>query len=235
MKEFFVILATFAFVACGGSKTQKDNVSVQDVDSIRTSLVDSVDSTENNTFHVQEDTLKQLNAFASFTETQPESVKELIAGFRFGRSVKQNVDHAYHLPRLECDQFRLDLDCISYCATTGKSLFYEDKLYAFNVYITWRYHGLEDWVDLTKADFDSLATYFKSVYGSDSNKYMYTEADTADILSFSTHHWRKKNLYFRLYWIPENIEGANVIGMEFINGPVYRKALIEQEKRLSPR
>ena len=72
---------------------------------------------------------------------------------------------------------------------------------------------------MAKADFDSLAIYFKSVYGADSLHYMYTEKPVSE---FPTHHWRKNNLYFQLSWLPED-EISNTISLEYRNGPVYRK------------
>lgn len=173
----------------------------------------------NNTDSVDEkNNTKALEDFIETTESAPVTVTELIAGIKFGMSRMQYNAHYDQFEKLECDHFKIIINGISFFATDGEQSFFEDELYDLNLYLN--YKDL-DGKELAKADFDSLAIYFKSVYGDDSLHYTYTENPVSE---FPTHHWRKNNLYFQLSWLPED-EISNTISLEYRNSPVYRKVM----------
>ena len=159
-----------------------------------------------------------MEDFIETTESAPVTVTKLIAGIKFGMSRMQYNAHYDQFEKFECDHFKIIINGISYFATDGEQSFFEDELYDLNLYLN--YKDL-DGKELAKADFDSLAIYFKSVYGDDSLHYTYTENPVSE---FPTHHWRKNNLYFQLSWLPED-EISNTISLEYRNGPVYRKVM----------
>ena len=141
------------------------------------------------------------------------TITNLVAGFTFGMNKKQYSEHYSKLPKLECDHFRLDLNGTSYWAYIGKPSFYNDELYGFNVYLD--YQG-QSGVVLSKAEFDTLAVYFKTLYGEDPQCYKFTEEPVS---KFPIHEWRKCNLYFKLSLLLES-EDQFVIRLEFVNSPV---------------
>ncbi len=166
---------------------------------------------------------KAFKDFVETTESAPITVIELIAGLKFGMSRMQYETHYDQFEKLECDQFRLIINGISYYATDGEQTFSDEGLSDLNLYLRYKdYDGIE----LSEADFDSLAIYFKSVYGDDSLHYMYTAPPVSE---FPTHHWRKNNLYFQLSWLPAN-EVSNTIKLEYRNSPVFRKEKVKKTR-----
>ena len=156
----------------------------------------------------------QVRPFVRSTEKAPVSVKELLAGFRFGMNDKEYRTAYDKLERIECDQIKLIVNNTYFQASGGTEYYANGQLYYKSLYLN--YKGVRGDI-LTKADFEAVATYFKGVYGADSLHHMYTELPISE---FPTHHWIKDNLYFSITWVPEG-EVENFIALEYINGPVY--------------
>ena len=166
----------------------------------------------------------QVRPFVRATENAPITEKNLLAGFKFGMNEKE-YDVAFDkLQRIECDQIKLVVNDIYFQASAGMPLFSHGELYYKSFFLN--YKGVRG-ADLTKADFASLADYFKGIYGADSLHYMYTEMPISE---FPTHHWRKGNLYFCLTWIPED-EVWNIIALEYMNGPAYWNEVKAKSKK----
>ncbi len=167
---------------------------------------------------------KVLNDFIDATEAKPETVSDLIDGFSFDMSEKQYQVHLSKLKKLQDNFVKLDIDGVSYFAYYGKPSFFENKIYEFDVQLFYK-GSIQNHV--TKEDFYSIAAYFKSVYGSDSLNYIYTEKPISD---YPTHHWRKNNLYFKLYMVLID-DDLNSIALEYRNGPAYRAVVKGIQKR----
>lgn len=167
---------------------------------------------------------KVLNDFIDATETKPEAVSDLIDGFSFDMSEKQYQVHLSKLKKLKGNHVNLDIDGISYYAYYSKPSFFDNKIYELNIQLFYK-GSIQNHV--TKEDFDSLAAYFKSIYGSDSLNYIYTDKPMSD---YPTHHWRKGNLYFKLYMVLIG-DYLNSIALEYRNGPAYRAVVKGIQKR----
>ena len=175
-------------------------------------------------FETPESPKKVLNDFIDATETKPETVSDLIDGFSFDMSEKQYQVHLSKLKKLKGDHVNLDIDGVSYFAYFSKPSFFDNKIYELNVQLFYK-GSIQNHV--TKEDFNSIAAYFKSVYGSDSLNYMYTEKPISD---YPTHHWRKGNLYFKLYMVLIG-DDLNSIALEYRNGPAYHSVVKGIQKR----
>lgn len=167
---------------------------------------------------------KVLNDFIDATETKPETVSDLIDGFSFEMNEEQYQVHLSKLKKLKDNYVNLDIDGVSYFAYYSKPSFFDNKIYELNVQLFYK-GSIQNHV--TKEEFDSLATYFKSVYGSDSLNYIYTEKPISD---YPTHHWRKGNLYFKLYMVLIG-DDLNSIALEYRNGPAYHAVVKGIQKR----
>jgi len=139
-------------------------------------------------------------------------------------SEKQYQVHLSKLKKLKGDHVNLDIDGVSYYAYYSKPSFFDNKIYELNIQLFYK-GSIQNHV--TKGDFNSLAAYFKSVYGSDSLNYMYTEKPISD---YPTHHWRRGNLYFKLYMVLIG-DDLNSIALEYRNGPAYRSVVKGIQKR----
>jgi len=190
-----------------------------------TLLCDCGNSSKNNSqLEFLDSPKKVMNDFIDATETRPETVSDLIDGFSFDMSEKQYQVHLSRLKKLKGDHVNLDIDGVSYFAYYSKPSFFENKIYELNVQLFYK-GSIQNHV--TKEDFDFLATYFKSVYGSDPLNYMYTEKPVSD---YPTHHWKKDNLYFKLYMVLIG-DDLNSIALEYRNGPAYRSVVKGIQKR----
>lgn len=158
-----------------------------------------------------------LADFIAATEIMPTTATELIDGFTFGMSRKQYQMRYSELEKLECDNVKLEIKGTLYYAQYNQASFYDGKLYELTVLLLHKEPSADD---VTKVDFDALAYFFKSIYGTGPSNYMYTEQPVSE---FPMHHWRKDNLYFQLSWHPEE-EMANIISLKYRNGPICRKA-----------
>jgi hypothetical protein len=152
-------------------------------------------SDKDSLLQIQESVTTELAGFVAATEGKPVTVTELIDGFTFNMSPKQYQVRYSELQKLECDNARLEINGPSYYAHYCQPSFCDGKLFELNILLLYKEPCSEI---VTKADFDSLAVYFKTIYGSDSSHYMFTEHPVSE---FPTHHWRKDNLYFQLSWV----------------------------------
>ena len=218
MNRIYLSSLVFMFLLCSCSSQKKEST-LQMSYNTDTIFIDSigVDSVEmSNRTEIKDDSLSEsVKNFIKAPEFESISETELIAGFKFGMSKKQYVTHCNQLTKLECDQFLLKINGISFYATDGMQSYFKDELYDFHIYLSYK---TPDWTELSGTDFDILTSYFKSIYGVDSLHYMCTETPASEFL---THHWRKNNMYFRISWIPEN-EVPNTIELEYLNGPLYK-------------
>lgn len=165
---------------------------------------------------MQESNKTVLAEFVAATETKPETVTEIIDGFAFNMSEKEYQARYAELQKLECDCARLEINGSSYYAYYNKPSFCDGKLYDLDIQLLFKEPDNES---VTKADFDSLAVYFKTVYGAEPFNYLITEDSVSGL---SIHHWRKDNLYLKLSWCPEG-ETASAISIEYRNGAILSK------------